>query len=91
MTIGQKAVCRCQQNLQLINFFTSIPLYPGWLFPFFFGLFFITITKHPKLEKAIIIIIFFIPTLYAFVGFILMIMLFDPSTGAHPGGIAYTP
>ena len=59
----------------MINFFTSIPLYPGWLFPFFFGLFFIKITKHPKLEKAIIIIIFFIPTLYAFVGFILMIII----------------
>ena len=90
MIIGQKVVCRYQQNLQLINFFTSIPLYPGWLFPFFFGLFFIKITKHPKLEKAIIII-FFIPALYIIVGFILMIVLFDPSTGAHPGGIAYTP
>ena len=74
----------------LINFFTSIPPYPGLLFPFFFGLFFIKITKHPKLEK-VIIILFFIPALFALLGFILMIVLFDPSTGAHPGGIAYTP
>jgi len=89
MTIGQKAVCHYQQNLQLINFFTSIPLYPGWLFPFFFGLFFIKITKHPELEK-VIIILFFIPALFALLGFILMIVLFA-STGAHPGGVAYTP
>ena len=74
----------------LINFLDSVPLYPGWLFLFFFGIFFIKITKHPKLEK-VIIIIFFIPALFALLGFILMIVLFDPSTGAHPGGIAYTP
>ena len=58
----------------MINFLNSIPLYPGWLFLFFFGLFFITITKHPKLEKAIIIL-FFIPALYIIVGFILMIII----------------
>ena len=73
----------------MINFFTSIPFYPGWLFPFFFGLFFIKITKHPKLEK-VIIILFFIPALFALLGFILMIVLFA-STGALPGGVAYTP
>ena len=88
MTIGQKVVCLYQQNLQLINFFTSIPLYPGWLFPFFFGLFFIKITKHPKLEK-VIIIIFFIPALYILIGCILFLLLVSPES--HPGGIAYTP
>ena len=73
----------------LVSTVNSILLYPGWLFPFFFGLFFIPITKHPKLEK-VIIIIFFIPALFALLGFILMIVLFA-STGAHPGGVAYTP
>ena len=28
---------------------------------------------------------------YGVIYFFLMIVLFDPSTGAHPGGIAYTP
>ena len=73
-----------------INFLDSVPFYPGWLFLFFFGLFFIMLTKHRKLGK-VIIIIFFIPVLFSIVGFIAMVLLFDPSTGAFPGGEAYTP
>ena len=46
----------------MINFFDSIPLYPGWLFLFFLGLFFIKLTKYRKAGKAIIIL-FSIPIL----------------------------
>ena len=74
----------------MINFFDSIPLYPGWLFLFFFGLFFLKLTKYRKLGK-VIIIIFFIPILISVLGFIAMVLVFDPSTGAFPGGEAYTP
>ena len=39
-----------------INFFDSVPLYPGWLFLFFFGLFFIKLTKYRKLGIRYLII-----------------------------------
>ena len=93
MTIGQIGGMPLSTEFSVdwgVFFIFGFHLTTNCHFPLFFGLFFIKITKHPKLER-VIIIIFFIPALYIIVGFILMIMLFDPSTGAHPGGIAYTP
>ena len=68
----------------MINFLNAVPLYPGWLFLFFFGLFFIKLTKYRKLGKAIIII-FSIPILF------IVASIMETNPGAFPGGEAFTP
>jgi len=73
----------------LINFLDSVPLYPGWLFLFFFGLFFIKLTKYRKLGKAIIII-FSIPILFIVASMFFGIWLMETNPGAHFGGEAFT-
>ena len=73
----------------LINFLNSVPLYPGWLFLFFFGLFFIKLTKHRKLGK-VIIILFFIPILFIVASGIFGIWLMETNPGVFPGGEAFT-
>tara|TARA_B110000467_G_C18063073_1_gene337286 strand:+ start:307 stop:531 length:225 start_codon:yes stop_codon:yes gene_type:complete len=74
----------------LINFLNSVPLYPGWLFFFFFGLFFIKLTKYRKLGK-VIIVIFSIPILIIVASLFFGIWLMEANPGAFPGGEAYTP
>ena len=74
----------------LVSIVDSIPLYPGWLFLFFFGLFFIKLTKHRKLGKAIIIL-FFIPILFIVASGIFGIWLMETNPGVFPGGEAFTP
>ena len=74
----------------MINFFDSIPLYPGWLFLFFLGLFFIKLTKNRKLGKAIIIL-FSIPILLIIASTFFGVWLMETNPGAFPGGEAYTP
>ena len=71
-----------------INFLDSVPLYPGWLFLFFFGLFVMKLTKYRKLGKTIIIILS-IPILFIVLSTILF--LFFVSSENHPGGVAFTP
>ena len=73
-----------------INFFDSVPLYPGWLFLFFFGLFFIKLTKYRKLGK-VILILFSIPILFIVASGLFGIWLMETNPGAFPGGEAYTP
>ena len=72
----------------LVSIVDSIPLYPGWLFLFFFGLFFIKLTKHRKLGKAIIIL-FFIPILFIVASMFFGIWLMETNPGAHFGGEAF--
>ena len=72
----------------MIDFLNSVPLYPGWLFLLFFGLFFIKLTKHRKLGKAIIIL-FFIPILFIVASGIFGIWLMETNPGAHFGGEAF--
>ena len=74
----------------MINFFDSIPLYPGWLFLFFLGLFFIKLTKYRKAGKAIIIL-FSIPILLIIASTFFGVWLMETNPGAFPGGEAYTP
>ena len=74
----------------MYNFFDSVPLYPGWLFLFFFGLFFIKLTKHRKLGKAILII-FSIPILFIVASMFFGIWLMETNPGVFPGGEAYSP
>ena len=74
----------------MINFFDSIPLYPGWLFLFFLGLFFIKLTKYRKAGKAIIIL-FSIPILIIIASTLFGVWLMETNPGAFPGGEAYTP
>jgi len=74
----------------MINFFDSIPLYPGWLFLFFLGLFFIKLTKYRKVGKAIIIL-FSIPILLIIASTFFGVWLMETNPGAFPGGEAYTP
>ena len=74
----------------LVSTVNSIPLYPGWLFLFFFGLFFIKLTKHRKLGKAIIII-FFTPILFIVASMFFGIWLMETNPGVFPGGGAFTP
>ena len=73
----------------LVSTVNSIPLYPGWLFLFFFGLFFIKLTKHRKLGKAIIII-FFTPILLIVASMFFGIWLMETNSGVFPGGEAFT-
>ena len=72
----------------LVSIVDSIPLYPGWLFFFFYGLFLIKLTKYRKSGKAIIII-FSMPVLYIVICFILFLLFVSPES--HPGGVAFTP
>ena len=72
----------------MINFLNSVPLYPGWLFFFFFGLFLLKLTKFRKLGK-IIIILFSVPILFIVLSTILFIFFVSPEN--HPGGVAFTP
>ena len=74
----------------LINFLNSVPLYPGWLFLFFFGLFFIKLTKYRKVGK-VILILFSIPILFIVASTIFGIWLMETNPGVFPGGEAYTP
>ena len=74
----------------MTNFFDSVPLYPGWLFLFFFVLFFIKLTKHRKLGK-VIIILFFTPILFIVASTFFGIWLMETNPGAFPGGEAYSP
>ena len=74
----------------MINFFDSIPLYPGSLFLFFLGLFFIKLTKYRKAGKAIIIL-FSIPILLIIASTLFGVWLMETNPGAFPGGEAYTP
>ena len=74
----------------MINFLNSVPLYPGWLFLFFFGLFFIKLTKYRKIGK-IIIILFSIPVLFIVASTVFGIWLMETNPGVFPGGEAYTP
>jgi len=74
----------------MINFFDSIPLYPGWLFLFFLGLFFIKLTKHRKLGKSILIILS-IPILFIVTSTLFGVWLMETNPGVFPGGEAYTP
>ena len=74
----------------MINFFDSVPLYPGWLFLFFFGLFVIKLTKYRKAGKAIIIL-FSIPILLIIASTLFGVWLMETNPGAFPGGEAYTP
>ena len=74
----------------MINFLNSVPLYPGWLFLFFFGLLFIKLTKYRKVGKAIIIL-FSIPILLIIASTLFGVWLMETNPGAFPGGEAYTP
>ena len=74
----------------LVSIVDSISLYPGWLFLFFFGLFFIKLTKHRKLGKAIIII-FFTPILFIVASMFFGIWLMETNPGVFPGGEAFAP
>tara|TARA_X000001036_G_scaffold45067_1_gene36035 strand:+ start:996 stop:1220 length:225 start_codon:yes stop_codon:yes gene_type:complete len=74
----------------MINFLNSVPLYPGWLFLFFFGLLFIKLTKYRKVGKAIIIL-FSIPILLIIASTFFGVWLMETNPGAFPGGEAYTP
>ena len=74
----------------MINFLNSVPLYPGWLFFFFFGLFFIKLTKFRKLGK-VILILFSIPILLIFASGLFGIWLMETNPGVFPGGEAYSP
>ena len=74
----------------MINFLNSVPLYPGWLFLFFFGLFFIKLTKYRKLGK-VIIILFFIHILVIIASMFFGIWLMETNPGVFLGGEAYTP
>ena len=74
----------------MINFLNSVPLYPGWLFLFFFGLLFIKLTKYRKVGKAIIIL-FSIPILLIIASTLFGVWLMETNPGAFPGGKAYTP